>query len=193
MSLREVQKKLKEFSNLHLDMKSKAATQWLANNLSSIQTPIRPDSYNKILPSGPTPLRYVEGCMLFFGYEPKTKDSLPFWDEYPLVVILKKSTKSILGLNLHYLSPNERANFLERLLRTVDNPEYHKNAPSYFNATYQQMKKNRSLRKCIKRYYISNIKTRVNVIPSPEWKIVTFIPIDRFRMATKYYVWAKTK
>lgn len=193
MSLRELNKKLEEFYKLHSDMRSQVATRWLATNLSKIHTPIRPDNYNKMRPSSDSPLKYIEGCMLFFGYQPKTKDVLPFWDEYPLVIVLKKTGKSILGLNLHYLSPSERATFLNLLIKTVDNPNYYKSSPSYIKATYFQLKTNKYLHKCIKRYYISNIKTRVNVIPSPEWKIVTFIPIDRFMMKSKEFVWSGKK
>jgi len=127
--------------------------------------------------------------MIFFGYEPKGKQRLPFWDEYPLVVVLAKSGKSIMGLNLHYLKPSERAIFLNHLIKFVDNPDYHRNPPSCFNVTYLMLKGNKRMRKCIKRYLLSGIKTKVSVIPSDEWKIVTFLPIDRFKGATRETAW----
>lgn len=189
MSIREVNRVLAEFAKQKLDPKSAAATRWLATNLSKIQSQMRPDVYNRSKPSGSSPTMYSEGCMMFFGYEPKGKGSLPFWDEYPLIILLKKTGRSFLGLNLHYLKPTDRAVFLNHLIRTVDNPNYHRNPPAYINATYQQLKSSKYMRQCIKKYLVANVKTKVNVIPSSEWKIVTFLPIDRFRGASREQVW----
>ena len=149
MSLREVNRILAEFAKQKLDPKSDMATRWLATNLSKIQTQVRPDNYNRIKPSRSGPGNFQEGCMLFFGYEPRDKKTLSVWDEYPLVIMLKKSGNSILGLNLHYLRPSDRAVFLNYLIKTVDNPNYHKDPPSYINATYEQMKRNKFMRQCI--------------------------------------------
>ena len=191
MSLREVNRILAEFAKQKLDPKSAAATRWLATNMSKIQSQMRPDTYNRIRPTTSGPLSMNVGCVIFFGYSPIGKDRLPFWDEYPLVVLLKKRGNSLLGLNLHYLKPVERAVFLNHLLKTVDNPNYHRDPPSYINTTYGQLKNNKLLKKCIKRYLISKIKTKINIIPSDEWKIVTFLPIDRFKGATRNEVWSK--
>lgn len=192
MSIREVNRVLAEFAKQKLDPKSAAATRWLATNLSKVQSQMRPDIYNKSRKSGQSPAMFLEGCMLFFGYDPKGKNELPFWDEYPLVILLEKKGNSILGLNLHYLRPSDRATFLNQLIRLVDNPEYHRNPPSYINATYNKLKESKYLRRCIRRYSLSNIKTNVNVIPSNEWKIVTFLPIDRFKGASRQQVWRQS-
>jgi len=191
LSIREVNRILAEYAKQKLDPKSERATRWLAANLSKIQSQMRPDSYGKTKPSVSNPSALKEGSMIFFGYDPKGKERLPLWDEYPLIVFLKRKGNSILGLNLHYLSPPERATFLNMLIQTVDNPDYHRNPPSYINATYNQLKGNKYLRHCIKRYVMSNIKTKVNVIPSDEWKIVTFLPIDRFVGGSRAQAWAR--
>lgn len=189
MSIREVNRVLAEYAKQKLDPKSAAATRWLATNLSKVQSQMRPDTYNKSRKSGQSPGMFLEGCMMFFGYDPKGKVRLPFWDEYPLIVLLKKRGNSILGLNLHYLKPSDRAVFLNHLIRFVDNPDYHRDPPSYMNVTYNQLKQSKYMRQCIKRYLLPNIKTKVNVIPSDEWKIVTFLPIDRFKGASRQQVW----
>lgn len=188
MSFREVQRILAEFSKQKLDPKSQVATRWLATNLAKVQTQMRPDSYNKMRKSGSNASSMLPGCMMFFGYQPKDQ-TLPFWDEYPLVVLLKKQGNSVLGLNLHYLKPAERATFLNYLIKFVDSPDYHRDPPAYMNVTYQQLKQSKYMRKCIKRYLLSNIKSKVNIIPSDEWKIVTFLPIDRFKGASRQQVW----
>lgn len=193
MSKREVQKVLGEFFRSGKDIQSDQATRWLATNLSKIQTQMRPDNFNKSKPSAAKPGNIREGAMLFFGYEPKTKDELPFWDSFPLVILLHKRGNSILGLNLHYLEPNYRALFLNNLLKYVSNANYAKNPPALFMTPYPLLKNTARLkpfRAAIKRYHLNCINTKVNVIPSDEWKFTTFLPIDRFRNASRQEVWA---
>jgi hypothetical protein len=192
LSINEVNKKLREYQKTGKDPKSDAATRWLAVNMSKIESQMRPDKFNRSKKGANSPNTFQTGTMMFFGYEPRTKYKLDFWDEYPLIILIKKSGSSLLGLNLHYLKPNIRAAFMNGLLKYVDNPNYHKDPPSYLNITYQILKNSAmstSLKKCVKRYYISNIKSKVNVIPSTEWKVTAFLPIERFKGATKQEVW----
>ncbi len=193
MSIREVNRVLAEYAKQKLDPKSQAATRWLATNLSKIESQMRPDVFNRSRKASSKPASFSLGCMMFFGYDPKGRAELPFWDEFPLIIVLKKSGSSLLGLNLHYLRPADRATFLNYLLRFVDNPDYHRDPPSYLNVTYEQLKRNRYMRQCIKRYNLSNIKTKVNIIPSDEWKIITFLPIDRFKGASKQQAWRESR
>ena len=192
MSINEVNKKLREYNKAKKDPRSEAATKWLAINMSKIESQMRPDKFNRSKPSATSPKNFQTGTMMFFGYNPRTKDRLDFWDEFPLIILIKKNNNSILGLNLHYLSPSLRSNFMNGLLKYVDNPNYHNDPPSYLNITYSLLKNSSlalSLRKCVKRYYISNIVSKVNIIPSSEWKVTAFLPIERFHGATKEQVW----
>lgn len=193
MSKKEVQKVLNEFAQSGKELQSEQATRWLARNLSKIQTEMRSEHFNRGKPAVNKPGNIKEGAMIFFGYEPKTKSELPFWDSFPLVIILHKTGNSILGLNLHYLAPTVRANFLNNLLKLVDNPNYVKNPPAYFKANYPLLKataKFKPYRAAIKRYYLNCINTKMNVIPSNEWQFTTFMPLEKFKGASKNDVWA---
>ena len=44
----------------------------------------------------------------YFEYDPKFKDQLGEWDEFPLVKILEKKNDIYLGANIHYLNPKAR-------------------------------------------------------------------------------------
>ena len=46
-------------------------------------------------------IRPTPGMMYAFYYDPKHKETLPYYDTYPLVVIVELNSKGILGLNLH--------------------------------------------------------------------------------------------
>ena len=51
----------------------------------------------------------IVGSMQMFFYDPKTKDTLPYYDRFPLVVVVGPAEKGFYGLNLHYLPPILRA------------------------------------------------------------------------------------
>ena len=44
----------------------------------------------------------IIGKMYFYYYDAKTKDMLPYWDKFPLVIPLEVHTDGFIGLNLHY-------------------------------------------------------------------------------------------
>ena len=60
--------------------------------------------------------RFLIGGMYFFLYDPKTKEELPYYDRFPLVIPLKREDDGFLGLNLHYLPVPYRIRLLRKLL-----------------------------------------------------------------------------
>ena len=65
----------------------------------------------------------IWGHMFMFVYDPKTKDTLPYYDRFPLVIALQPAEGGFLGLNLHYLRPDVRAVFLDKLMSTMSGGE----------------------------------------------------------------------
>ena len=64
--------------------------------------------------------RRIIGSMQMFFYDPKHKETLPYYDRFPpLSIILKPAKGGFLGLNLHYLPPILRAQFLDALMDNV--------------------------------------------------------------------------
>ena len=59
--------------------------------------------------------RIILGRLYMFQYDPKLKESLDFYDTFPLVIPLKYDNKGFTGFNLHYLRPQSRAIILETL------------------------------------------------------------------------------
>ena len=49
------------------------------------------------------------GQMLMFFYDPKTKETLPYYDTFPLIIVVGPAPGGFYGLNLHYLPPVLRA------------------------------------------------------------------------------------
>ena len=61
----------------------------------------------------------IWGHMFMFAYDPKLKEQLPYYDRFPLVLALQPAPGGFLGLNLHYLRPDYRALFLDKLMATM--------------------------------------------------------------------------
>jgi hypothetical protein len=67
--------------------------------------------------------RALIGSMQMFMYDPKTKDKLPYYDTFPLVVVVGPAPGGFYGLNLHYLPPILRAKMLDALMDIQSSPK----------------------------------------------------------------------
>ena len=112
-----------------------------------------------------------------FFYDPKTKDKLPYYDKFPLAIVVDKAEGGFYGLNLHYLPPTLRAKFLDGLLDNLSDKRYDDNTK--IAVSYQYLKKASSMKyfkPCFKHYLTNHVRSRFAVVPAPEWEIATFLP-----------------
>jgi len=124
----------------------------------------------------------MPGSMVFFFYDAKHKDTLPYWDRVPLIIPISKGKDYFIGLNFHYLPPMYRAKLLDGLYEYVSNPKY--DDTTRFQLSYQLLKsvsKLRYFRPCIKKYLISHMDSRFFYIHPTEWEISIFLPLARFQ------------
>ena len=129
--------------------------------------------------------RHGIGNMYMYFYDPKHKDTLPYYDRFPLTIVVEPAKGGFLGLNLHYLPMVLRAKLLDGLMETTNNNKY--DDSTKFAATYQQLKGAANLKPfkpCLKHYLISNVKSRLALVPAPEWEIATFLPTASFSKAS---------
>jgi len=117
------------------------------------------------------------GSMNMFFYDPKTKDKLPYYDRFPLAIIVGGAPGGFYGMNLHYLPPVLRAKFLDSLLDVTTNDKY--DETTRFKIKYGMLKKAGSMRyykPCFKHYLFAHVKSRLARVHAPEWEIATFLP-----------------
>ena len=101
-----------QLSEEGLEPRTNAAREWLkakVKNLSPQRTTLMKDR-DKIKN------RSMLGCMYFYFYDPKLKDSLPYYDRFPLVIPIERYSDGFLGLNLHYIHPKQRMILLDKFL-----------------------------------------------------------------------------
>jgi hypothetical protein len=61
------------------------------------------------------------GKLFFFYYDPKHKETLPYYDQFPLVIPFAKEKGAFRGLNLHYLDYQMRMALFNELLKVTGN------------------------------------------------------------------------
>ena len=138
--------------------------------------------------------RTIVGSMFMFFYDPKGKKDLPFYDSFPLVIVIGPAEGGFLGLNLHYLPPVLRAKFLDALLDATNNKRY--NETTRFNITYDLMRrasKYKYFKPCIKHYLNDHVRSRFARVEPPEWEIATFLPTADFQKASQQKVWEDSR
>lgn len=138
--------------------------------------------------------RHVIGNMYMFFYDPKTKDKLPYYDKFPLVIVIEPAKGGFYGLNLHYLPPVLRARFLDSLLDVTNNNSYDESTK--FKVSYSLLKKASSMKyfkPCFKHYLLDHVKSRFAKVSAPEWEIATFLPTADWEKASSNKVYTQSR
>ncbi len=134
------------------------------------------------------------GSMFMYFYDPKTKDKLPYYDTFPLVIPVEPADGGFRGINLHYLPPILRAKFLDALLDVTNNKKY--DDTTKFRLTYDILngaRKMRYFKPCFKHYLLNHVKSRFAEVPAPEWEIATFLPTAQWKKASAGRVYSDSR
>ena len=134
------------------------------------------------------------GKMYFYFYDPKTKDTLPYYDKFPLVIPIESYRDGFLGLNLHYIHPKQRLILLDKLSETATNNNF--DSKTKLRVSYSYLagaSKAFEATPCIKRYLYSHIQSRFLEISADEWDIAAMLPVETFVGATTSKVYADSR
>ena len=128
--------------------------------------------------------RRVElGDLFCYYYNPKYRATLPYYDMFPMIMLLSAEKETFLGINFHYLRPKWRAILLDRVSAKIGGglPKWSK------------LRQIRQIAPTIKRYRYDHIMRKVVPIKEDEQEIAIFLPTERFRKAGKSKVWAESE
>ena len=132
-------------------------------------------------------IRYLEGRMYTFFYDAKTKNKLPYWDRFPLVIILDLREDGFTGLNLHYIQPRYRVRLLYELYKYVildDDDMAEEEMSMRIKMTYQLINgisKLKMYRPCFKRYLTHRIEGRALEITPNYWDVMAMLPTAQWQ------------
>ena len=136
----------------------------------------------------------MSGKMYFYFYDPKTKESMPYYDQFPLVIPIEKYNDGFLGLNLHYIHPKHRMILLDKLSDTLSNDDYDEKTKLKINYRYlAAASRIFEANPCIKRYLFTQIQSRFLEITADEWDIAAMLPLESFVGATTSKVYADSR
>ena len=123
------------------------------------------------------------GDLFCYYYNPKYRATLPYYDMYPMIMLIGAEKETFLGINFHYLRPKWRAVLLDRVSAKLGSglPRWSK------------LRQIRQIAPTIKRYRFDHIMRRVVPIEENEQEIAIFLPTERFKKAGKTKVWSESE
>jgi len=168
--------------------RTNASKKWFAANVKKLGQ-VNRTSLLKDDALEPT-ARNIAGNMYMYFYDPKYKDELPYYDRFPLTIMVEPAKGGFYGLNLHYLKPTIRAAFLDELMKTAPQKITDR---SRIRARYKLLassKKYKEFKPCFKHYLTEHIKSKLVRVPMSEWEVAIFLPTEQFKKKGKAAVWA---
>ena len=140
--------------------------------------------------TGTQTLQPKPGFLYAYMYDPKYKDTLPYYDTCPLILCLDVYKDGWLGINMHYMPPKIRQIMFEQLLDTLNKPSFDEKTKFKINwAKLKHFAKHKFIAHGCKRYLTSHLVTPLSKIDPKYWEIVIYLPTARFEKATIREVW----
>lgn len=134
--------------------------------------------------------RFRLGHMYMFAYDPKHKETLPYYDRFPLIFPINKAKGGFLGLNMHYLPPILRAKLMDALYDTANSNTYDENTKLRISYNIlNSASKFKEFKPTVKHYLADHVRTRLVYINPNEWDIALFLPSASFVGATRTQVY----
>jgi len=153
------------------------AYDWYRRQVRAMTTP----GARALINQGKATMRPKYGVMNLFGYDPKHKATLPYYDTFPLIFPLQAAKGGFYGLNFHYLTFGQRVVFLKQLSKYASDKNYDRN--TRYNLT-GGIENNRFFKLTIKHYLWNHVRSSFLNIPADEMAIGIFLPVARFRGGT---------
>ena len=151
------------------------------------------DEQSNILNNPDTTNRFEFGKMYLYHYDPKTKKELPYYDTFPLIIMVGLAPGGFTGINLHYLPVEIRMILLSNLL---DGKAMLKDGLiDRFRVSFDILNSDPRLKMfkpAFKRYLYSHIRGAIQIIPSYDWGYAAALPVENFKKKSKQEVWIES-
>lgn len=177
----------------NLALSAKKAQTWFNAKVKTVSGNELMQDRPRLVTKGQLSRRHV-GRLVMYYYDPKTKDKLPYYDRFPLSIIVDIDNQGFYGLNLHYLPVGMRVKLLDALVTIYKNKQLDENKK--LTMSYKLLKassKTRFFKPCFKRYLYGHVRSRFYVVDPVEWEMVLTLPTERFEKKDKAFVWEESK
>lgn len=165
---------------LETERRSQESLDWFKLRLRKIRQPV-----NKLLTDDDFPVvaRPELGKMYMYLYDAKYKQTMPYWDRFPLIICFDLLSDGFMGINLHYIAPRYRTPLLLSLYEIAienDNDDEQRVLLSY--QLIKSVSTLRYAKPCVKRYLFSHIDSRISEIPMDYWDMMVMLPSQQFNV-----------
>jgi hypothetical protein len=132
----------------------------------------------------------LPGTMIMYMYDPKFKDTLPYYDTFPLGFPFKLVPGGFYSLNLHYLPYNLRAILLDKLMQFKTNDNLDEKTKLKFSwQLLDGVSKFAAAKPCVKHYLYEHVKSPFKAIHAQDWATAILLPVEQFVGASPLDVW----
>ena len=170
-----------------IQARTKQSQTWFKNNVTNL-TVSRQGILKDTALTRTT--QQIRGSMYMYFYDPKYKETLPYYDRFPLTIIVDGAPGGFYGLNLHYLNYNTRARFLDDLM--AFGPEKANESSRLTKLRYNLLsgvRKYKEFKPCFKHYLGKHVASQFARVPMTDWEIAIFLPVEQFKKKSKASVW----
>lgn len=131
------------------------------------------------------------GSMYFYLYDPKWKETLPYYDMFPLIIPIGYAPNGFYGVNFHYLPYIPRAQLLDGLLNLKATTK----GKDYVRVSYDALKgfPNSIYKPTVKRYLYGHVRSAFAEVHFDEWENAVMLPVESFKKANKRVVWSDSR
>ena len=159
------------------------STEWFRDKIAELG---KPTAMN-LMRDGKKAARPFFGNLNMFFYDPKFKNTLPYYDRFPLVLPIERYSDGFLGINLHYLPIPLRIRLLDELMDYSTDTNF--DSKTKINTNYQQLKNVNLIKPTLKRYLAGKVKSAFRRIDGDEFTVATLLPVQRFSKTSAAKVW----
>ena len=131
------------------------------------------------------------GRLNLFGYNPKLRAKLPYYDIFPLVLPLEPTKGGFMCMNFHYLPPLLRFRLLERMQARASDRRFDSNTK--FEVNYDDVKSIKIVKPTIKKYLYAYCQTGFLRINADDAAVAIYLPVQRFKKAPEATVYADSR
>jgi len=136
------------------------------------------------------------GRLYMYVYDPKHKQTLPYYDVFPMTFVMEFYPDGFLGMNMHYLPPLLRARLMETLLKHQKQITRKGKKEQRLDISYAILKAagaNKYFKPTIKRYLFDHVRSPFAEVLEPQWENAIFMPVEQFRKKNRSEVWSDSK
>lgn len=137
--------------------------------------------------------RIIPGNMYMYMYDPKHKETLPYYDKFPLGLPFKQVPGGFYSLNLHYLPYNLRVNLLSRLMEFRTDSRMSEQTRLKFSwQLIENASRFAGAKVCVKDYLYEHVRSQFKAVHIQDWATAILLPVEQFQNMTKQEVWKES-